>query len=89
MVPVATTKQVTEHGVSSSTSWETSKIGCNNNYGEQYSTVSPSPIHVVQKTVYQPILPSVPSLLPQPPPAQGKTVSHQDLNTIRTFSLRK
>jgi hypothetical protein len=43
----------------------------------------------VQKTVYQPILPSVPSLLPQPPPAQGKTVSHQDLNTIRTFSLRK
>jgi len=65
------------------------KLGYNNDYDEQYSTVSPSPIHVVQRTVYQPILPYVSSLLPHPPPAQGRIVSHQDLNTIRSFSLRK
>jgi len=63
------------------------KLGYNNDYDEQYSTVSPSPIHVVQRTVYQPILPYVSSLLPHPPPAQGRIVSHQDLNTIRSFSL--
>lgn len=27
--------------------------------------------------------------LPQPPPAQGKTVSRQDINAIQTFPLRK
>jgi len=82
ITPVAT--KVPKPWVSPSISWEKS----NQEYAStcvQYSTcsVTPSPSPVMQRIVYQPILPSVPSLLPQPLSAQSRTVSRQDANTIQ------
>mmetsp|Transcript_45816 Transcript_45816/g.51077 ORF Transcript_45816/g.51077 Transcript_45816/m.51077 type:complete len:213 (+) Transcript_45816:144-782(+) len=82
ITPVVTTK-VAKPWVSPLISWEKSNQGYVSNY-VPYSTgsVTPSASSVIQRIVYQSILPSVPSLLPQPLSAQSRTASCQDTNTI-------
>jgi len=89
ITPVVTTK-VAKPWVSPLISWEKSNQGYVSNY-VPYSTgsVTPSASSVIQRIVYQSILPSVPSLLPQPLSAQSRTASCQDTNTILPHPWRK